>query len=71
MDFYNTKYVCSYNNSDVFLESELEILNDEYLEYKENRERLMNGITSDNSTSKNTKSKKVISKGTLKIKVEA
>ena len=51
--------------------NELEILKDEYLEYKENRERLMNGITSDNSTSKNTKSKKVISKGTLKIKVEA
>ena len=24
---YNTKYVCSYNDSDVFLESELEILN--------------------------------------------
>ena len=29
MDFYNTKYVCSYNNSDVFLESELEILNED------------------------------------------
>ena len=29
MDFYNTKYVCSYNDSDVFLESELEILNEE------------------------------------------
>jgi hypothetical protein len=25
---YNTKYVCSYNDSDVFLESELEILNE-------------------------------------------
>ena len=25
---YNTKYVCSYNDSDVFFESELEILND-------------------------------------------
>lgn len=25
---YNTKYVCSYNDSDVFLESELEVLND-------------------------------------------
>ena len=25
---YNTKYVCSYNDSDVFLDSELEILND-------------------------------------------
>ena len=28
MEFYNTKYVCSYNDSDVFLDSELEILND-------------------------------------------
>jgi hypothetical protein len=26
---YNTKYVCSYNNSDVFLESELEVLNED------------------------------------------
>jgi len=26
---YNTKYVCSYNDSDVFLESESEILNDD------------------------------------------
>lgn len=26
---YNTKYVCSYNDSDVFLESELEVLNDD------------------------------------------
>jgi len=25
---YNTKYVCSYNDSDVFLESELEVLNE-------------------------------------------
>lgn len=29
MDFYNTKYICSYNDSDVFLESELEILNED------------------------------------------
>jgi flagellin-specific chaperone FliS len=29
MDFYNTKYVCSYNDSDVFLESELELLNED------------------------------------------
>lgn len=29
MEFYNTKYVCSYNDSDVFLESELEILNED------------------------------------------
>jgi flagellin-specific chaperone FliS len=29
MDFYNTKYVCSYNDSDVFLESELEVLNED------------------------------------------
>jgi hypothetical protein len=26
---YNTKYVCSYNDSDVFLESELEVLNED------------------------------------------
>ena len=26
---YNTKYVCSYNDSDVFLESETQILNDD------------------------------------------
>jgi len=25
---YNTKYVCSYNDSDIFLQSEIEILND-------------------------------------------
>ena len=30
MEIYNTKYVCGYNNSDIFLESELKILtNDE------------------------------------------
>jgi len=29
MVFYNTKYVCSYNDSDVFLESELKILNED------------------------------------------
>jgi len=29
MSFYNTKYVCSYNDSDVFLESELEVLNED------------------------------------------
>jgi hypothetical protein len=29
MEMYNTKYVCSYNDSDVFLESEIEILNDD------------------------------------------
>ena len=29
MEIYNTKYVCSYNDSDVFLESEIEILNDD------------------------------------------
>ena len=28
MEIYNTKYVCSYNDSDVFLESEIEILSD-------------------------------------------
>lgn len=25
---YNTKYICSYNDSDIFLQSEIEILND-------------------------------------------
>jgi len=29
MEIYNTKYVCSYNDSDVFLESEIEILNED------------------------------------------
>ena len=29
MDFYNTKYVCSYNDSDVFLESEIQILSED------------------------------------------
>ena len=29
MEIYNTKYVCSYNDSDVFLESELKILRDD------------------------------------------
>jgi DNA topoisomerase-2 len=51
--------------------SELEILNGEYLEYKENRERLMNGLGLDeqgqNGSSSKTK-KKVISKGLLKPK---
>jgi hypothetical protein len=28
MEFYNTKYVCSYNDSDVFFESELAILSE-------------------------------------------
>jgi hypothetical protein len=42
--------------------NELEILKNEYLEYKENRERLMNGFNEQT----NKKPKKVISKGTLK-----
>jgi DNA topoisomerase-2 len=50
--------------------SELDILKGEYLEYKENRERLMNGLSLDgqgqNSSSKIKK--KVISKGVLKTK---
>ena len=29
MEIYDTKYICSYNDSDVFLESELEILNED------------------------------------------
>jgi len=50
--------------------SELEILKGEYLEYKENRERLMNGLNLDgqgqNSSSK--MKKKVVSKGPLNTK---
>jgi DNA topoisomerase-2 len=42
--------------------NELEILKNEYLEYKENRERLMNGFNEQT----NKKPKKIISKGTLK-----
>ena len=29
MDFYNTKYICTYNDSDVFLDSELEVLTED------------------------------------------
>lgn len=43
--------------------NELEILKNEYMEYKENRERLMSGLYNE-QTSK--KSKKVISKGPIK-----
>jgi DNA topoisomerase-2 len=50
--------------------SELEILKGEYLEYKENRERLMNGLDLDgqgqNGSSK--PKKKIVSKGPLKSK---
>ena len=29
MEMYNTKYICSYNDSDVFLESEIQILSED------------------------------------------
>jgi hypothetical protein len=29
MEMYNTKYVCTYNDSDIFLESEIEILSED------------------------------------------
>jgi hypothetical protein len=45
--------------------SELEILKSEYLEYKEIRERLMNG---EQQTSSSKIKKKVVSKGPLKSK---
>jgi len=46
--------------------NELETLKGEYLEYKENRERLMNGLYGEKSkTTKTMTSKKVVSKGPL------
>jgi DNA topoisomerase-2 len=48
--------------------SELEILKEEYLEYKENRERLMNGLDGQGQTGSSKSKKKVISKGPLKSK---
>ena len=29
MDFYNTKYICSYNDSDIFLDSEIDVLTED------------------------------------------
>jgi DNA topoisomerase-2 len=48
--------------------SELELLKEEYLEYKENRERLMNGLDGQGKSGSSKTKKKVISKGPLKPK---
>jgi DNA topoisomerase-2 len=50
--------------------SELDVLKDEYLQYKENRERLMSGLDGQQSSKKiaSKSSKKVVSKGPLKTK---
>jgi len=49
--------------------TELETLKGEYLEYKENRERLMNGLDEHGQKSSSKIKKKVVSKGPLKTKV--
>ena len=48
--------------------TELELLKEEYLEYKENRERLMNGLDGQGQTGSSKSKKKVVSKGPLKSK---
>ena len=48
--------------------TELELLKEEYLEYKENRERLMNGLDGQGKSGSSKTKKKVISKGPLKPK---
>jgi DNA topoisomerase II len=48
--------------------NELEILKEEYLEYKENRERLMNGLDGSDKIGSSKSKKKVVSKGQLKSK---
>jgi len=48
--------------------SELDLLKEEYLEYKENRERLMNGLDGPEKMSSSKSKKKVVSKGPLKSK---
>jgi hypothetical protein len=45
--------------------SELETLKEEYLEYKETRERLMNGLLGEKKPKNPKTTKKVISKGPL------
>ena len=54
--------------------NELEILKGEYLEYKENRERLMNGLEGQGQNGSSKTKKKVVSKGPLssfkKISIE-
>jgi DNA topoisomerase-2 len=48
--------------------NELEILKGEYLEYKENRERLMNGLDGQGQNGPSKTKKKVVSKGVIKTK---
>ena len=48
--------------------NELELLKEQYLEYKENRERLMNGLDGLGQPSSSKTKKKVVSKGPLKVK---
>jgi DNA topoisomerase-2 len=48
--------------------NELENLKQEYLEYKENRERLMNGLDGSDKIGSSKSKKKVVSKGQLKSK---
>jgi DNA topoisomerase-2 len=48
--------------------NELELLKEQYLEYKENRERLMNGLDGLGKAGSSKTKKKVVSKGPLKVK---
>jgi DNA topoisomerase-2 len=48
--------------------NELELLKEQYLEYKENRERLMSGLDGIGQVSSSKSKKKVVSKGPLKSK---
>ena len=48
--------------------TELELLKEEYLEYKENRERLMNGLDEQGKCGSSKTKKKIVSKGPLKPK---
>ena len=48
--------------------NELELLKEQYLEYKENRERLMSGLDGLGQASSSKSKKKVVSKGPLKSK---
>jgi len=48
--------------------NELELLKEQYLEYKENRERLMSGLVGPEKAGSSKSKKKVISKGPLKSK---
>lgn len=48
--------------------SELGVLKEQYLEYKENRERLMSGLVGSEKAGSTKSKKKVVSKGPLKSK---